>query len=454
MGRFGATPPVPDRHPAGWPNSKLPAKPMAALIAGWFGLSVSSLAGATIFVYDNSSSGSLSLSDQSAAYSGSADFDLSLSVPDDETAPCGLVRALSHYGPSAINTTSVCFQTIAFTSAERRTPRSALTEASWEFTVGDADTIFEMFYVWEAGAISWALEDLTLNSVVATDTGSGGFGGNRWTGTLLLDHSYQLTQMAQTGSSSDELAQMDFWVGADVVFLESEIELDSPAGVPVASGGAWDGGTCIAGETQSFTFTIRNTGEGVLSGLAAVIEGADAAEFSVSMPAGTTVPPGGSVAFSLTAAPSTGGSKAGTLRITSNDADENPYLVQLSAFSLSSADDSDHDGMNDAGEFKLSSLGFDWQVAQSEMVAVYFSSANTNGLYTTSQVQALHVGSPLLARDPASGIVTLTLQLYQSADLLYYEPMPMDDAIIDEDGKLVFRFSPPGNTAFYRLSAR
>jgi hypothetical protein len=427
---------------------------MAALAGTLLLMSISGLRGATIVVYDDFSTGSASLSGLSSAYSGSADFDLSLSIPADETTPLGVVRTLSHYGPSAMNTSGDCFQTLAFTSAERRDPRSAQAETYWEFTVGDADSTFQMISFWDSGAFSWALEDLTLNSVIAADAATGGYGGYQHTGTLLQGHSYRLSQMAQTGSSSDEFAQMDFHVDADVVFLESEIELDSPGGVPVASGGAWDGGTCIAGEPLSFSFTIRNTGEGVLSGLAAVIEGADAADFSVSMPAGTTVPPGGNVAFSLTAAPTTAGSKAGTLRITSNDADENAYLVQLSAFSLSAADDSDHDGMNDAGEFKLSSMGFDWQVPQAEMVSAYFAAANTNGLYTTSQLQALHVGSPLLARDPTSGIFTLTLQLYQSADLLNYEPMPMTDAIIDEDGKLVFGFSPPGDTAFYRLSAQ
>ena len=239
-------------------------------------------------------------------------------------------------------------------------------------------------------------------------------------------------------------------------WLMPEIGLDLPGGVPVASGGSWDAGVCLVGEPKTFPITIQNTGEGELSGLAASFEGTDPAEFSASFPQGTTVPSGGSVTCNLVAAPATGGSKSATLRITSNDADENPYLVQLSALSLSAADDSDSDGMNDAGEYKLSALGFDRLVPQSAMVAAYFDSATTNGLYSRSQVQALHVGTPLLARDPGTGMFTLTLGLEQSPDLLQFVPMPMSaaDVSVKDDGRLEFRFNPPGNTAFFRLSSQ
>ncbi|MEI6916302.1 MAG: hypothetical protein WCL39_14300 [Armatimonadota bacterium] len=421
-------------------------------------MSLSGLAAAAVVVYDDYAASSLLLSDQSMTYSGSADFDIDLSARSSEFPynTC-YIRALSHYGPSTMNTSGVCFQTIALTGAEHITPRIAQADAVWEFTVADSDTTFSMFALRELGTYSWALMDLTLDSLIATAACSGGMGGNVLEGSLLLGHSYRLTESVRTGLTSDELAQLDFGVGTDVIFaLQPELDLQLPGGEAVANGGSWDGGACIIGEPQAFSFTIRNTGAQVLSGLAASVEGANATDFLVNLPAGISIPPRGSVVFNLTVAPTTGGTKSATLRITSNDTDENPYLVQLSALALSATNDADGDGMSDAGEFKLRSLGFDWQVAQPEMVTAYFAAATTNGLYTKSQVQAMHVGSPLLVRDPVTGMFTLTLGLHQSTDLLHYEPMPMSatNATIDGDGRLELRFPPSGNAAFFRLSAQ
>ena len=41
--------------------------------------------------------------------------------------------------------------------------------------------------------------------------------------------------------------------------------------------------------------------------------------------------------------------------------------------------------MNDAAEFLLNPLGFDWQVAQPALVGVLFSNANASGFFTKAQ---------------------------------------------------------------------
>ncbi|MCX6874938.1 MAG: choice-of-anchor D domain-containing protein [Verrucomicrobia bacterium] len=235
-----------------------------------------------------------------------------------------------------------------------------------------------------------------------------------------------------------------------------EIEVEQPLGTPIADGGSLDFGVCIVGVPKSLTFTIKNTGTGELSGLGITIDGANATDFTLLAAPGVQVPAGGSTTFELRFAPSTGGSKSASLHLASNDADENPFDIALAGRALSATMDTDGDGMNDVGEFMLTTLGFDWQVPQPALVRTYFDAANVNGLFTRDQVQALHVGTPLLVRDPVSGMFKLTIGIEKSVDLLEFLPFPMTapQVIINAAGCLEFSFLPSDNAAFYRLECR
>jgi hypothetical protein len=81
---------------------------------------------------------------------------------------------------------------------------------------------------------------------------------------------------------------------------------------------------------------------------------------------------------------------------------------------------------------------------------------NAHGLYNLSQVQALHVGTPLLAKDSASGKFKLTVGVAKSTDLINFSPMPIEagGATINADGKMEYQFTAPDNAAFYRLESR
>lgn len=235
-----------------------------------------------------------------------------------------------------------------------------------------------------------------------------------------------------------------------------EIAVEQPLESPVLDGGSRDFGPCIVGVSQSLTFTIKNSGTGELAGLGITIDGANAADFTLTAPPALQVPINGSTSFELRFAPSAGGSKSATLHLTSNDADENPFDIQLAGWALSSANDTDGDGMNDVGEFMLAALGFDWQVKQLALVKTYFDAANVNGLFTSKQIQALHIGTPLLVRNPASGLFKLTIGIDKSSDLLDFQPFPMTAAqtLINAEGKLEFTFSSSDDAAFYRLESR
>jgi uncharacterized delta-60 repeat protein len=229
---------------------------------------------------------------------------------------------------------------------------------------------------------------------------------------------------------------------------------------PLGDGGAGVAfGTLLAGQTGTAReFTITNTGSGHLANLAAVIDGPDAADFNVGELSATDIPAGpGTANFTVTFHPSSAGAKSATLRIPSNvPGTANPFDVPLAGRALSHDQDSDGDGLNDASEFQMAALGFDWEVSQPSLVTTYYAGANGAGLFTPAQVQALHVPSPLLERDPATGIFTLVITVEKSTTLApaSFELLPMTAPQVTlHDGKLLFRFSSPENAAFFRLSA-
>lgn len=263
---------------------------------------------------------------------------------------------------------------------------------------------------------------------------------------------FNKVRLSMTGPGGGTIYFDDFHFES---WLPPEIEVELPATTPIASGATWNAGTVIAGEPQQANVVIRNTGEGHLLNLNASVEDATGTTFSLALSAGSSIPPGSQQTFLLSTAPTTSGSKAAVLRIASNDADENPFVIHLQATALSTLDDSDSDGMNDAGEHKLAALGFDRTVPQSALVQAYFSAANTNGLFTTSQVHAIHAGAPILSRDPISGVFTLTLGLQRSTNLQNFDPMPMSGSQVNVngEGKVQLQFNGSGNAAFYRIGA-
>jgi hypothetical protein len=88
--------------------------------------------------------------------------------------------------------------------------------------------------------------------------------------------------------------------------------------------------------------------------------------------------------------------------------------------------------------------------------AEILDSPNAHGLYNLSQVQALNVGTPLLARDAASGKFKLTVKAKKSTDLVNFSDLPFSagDAVINGNGEMEFQFASPDNAAFFRIESR
>jgi hypothetical protein len=82
--------------------------------------------------------------------------------------------------------------------------------------------------------------------------------------------------------------------------------------------------------TRTFDYTIRNTGQIPLTGLGLSMGGSNPADFPVLFWSGqTNLEPGQRANFSVRIAPTSPGSKSGTLAISSNDGDENPFLIRF-----------------------------------------------------------------------------------------------------------------------------
>lgn len=134
---------------------------------------------------------------------------------------------------------------------------------------------------------------------------------------------------------SDDMDENPFHIALEGTATAPEIVVEQPADFPLVDG-AGSVGMAVPWN-QVKTFTIRNTGTADLTGLALSLHGAQAGNFTLGIPGATTLAPGGSTTFTVTAiTPQTApiGYRVATLRIASNDADENPFDVALTLSSI------------------------------------------------------------------------------------------------------------------------
>jgi hypothetical protein len=88
-------------------------------------------------------------------------------------------------------------------------------------------------------------------------------------------------------------------------------------------------GSISPGNSAVKTVTISNVGTADLTGLGITIDGADAADFTLTASPTAPIAPGGSTTFAVTFTPTTSGPKTAALHITSNDPNENSFDLTL-----------------------------------------------------------------------------------------------------------------------------
>ncbi|MGJ8726365.1 MAG: choice-of-anchor D domain-containing protein [Roseibacillus sp.] len=114
--------------------------------------------------------------------------------------------------------------------------------------------------------------------------------------------------------------------------LAPEIAVENSLGTDLASTlSTQNFGSLLLGDTSPpETFTICNNGSAPLTGLVATLSGSDTSEFALNTNlTGTTLAPGECITVEVTYTPTTESSHTATLEIASNDADENPFLINL-----------------------------------------------------------------------------------------------------------------------------
>jgi predicted esterase len=235
-----------------------------------------------------------------------------------------------------------------------------------------------------------------------------------------------------------------------------DIAVKHPDGSALANGGTQDFGNTVTGASVSLILAIANTGNSALTGLTITKGGTNADDFTVTTGPVVPVQPATETTFTIQMSAATAGEKTASFSIASNDPDENPYVIHLTGRVLSFSIDTDADGLSDAAELAWQGLDFNWQVSQPTLVAGFLANANRAGLHTTAQVQALHVGTPLIARNPATGEVKLTIGVKKSIDLEHFFALPLTSGttVVNGVGDLEFTFTPPDAAAFFRLESR
>ncbi|MFO1486771.1 MAG: choice-of-anchor D domain-containing protein [Verrucomicrobiaceae bacterium] len=114
--------------------------------------------------------------------------------------------------------------------------------------------------------------------------------------------------------------------------LACEIAVEEPASNDLTDGTASrDFGSLPVGQSAMKTFVIRNTGYVDLTGLAVTKSGANAVDVTTGSLGATTLAPGASTTFTVTFTPSVAGTRNAAIQIASNDADENPFDIALTA---------------------------------------------------------------------------------------------------------------------------
>ncbi len=146
------------------------------------------------------------------------------------------------------------------------------------------------------------------------------------TGSQTIKWTYSKDGSAASGSDAA-------WVDG-VVFTPAsspEIAVEQPVGTDLTDGGADInfGSVSLGSSSSPSTFTIRNTGTANLTGIAVTKTGTHNADYAIGALGATTLAPGASTTFTVTFTPGGSGSRVAALQIASNDANENPFDINL-----------------------------------------------------------------------------------------------------------------------------
>ncbi|HYF35096.1 MAG TPA: choice-of-anchor D domain-containing protein, partial [Prosthecobacter sp.] len=141
------------------------------------------------------------------------------------------------------------------------------------------------------------------------------------------------TRGAVVRIASNDGNENPFDIEVEGTGLAPEVVVEGPdgAGLTDNAGTVNLGGAVIGNQGAAQTFVIRNAGNSQLTGLQVSATGAGSADFVIGGPGAASLAPGASTNFTVTFSPLAAGNKAAVIKVVSNDADENPFDVNVSA---------------------------------------------------------------------------------------------------------------------------
>ena len=144
------------------------------------------------------------------------------------------------------------------------------------------------------------------------------------------DRAYEIALQSDGGlvlaGESFNGTNTDMAVARYVGSLAAEIVVEDQAGTPLVDGAS---GVDFGSAATSRVFTIRNTGTAALTGVHGNLDGANAADFTITQPVTTVLVPGAAISFTITFAPGASGARLASLHVISNDADEGSFDIGL-----------------------------------------------------------------------------------------------------------------------------
>lgn len=187
-------------------------------------------------------------------------------------------------------------------------------------------------------------------------------------------------------------------------YPDAEIAVENPVGSPLTTGSSTvNFGVVAIGSSKTETFTVRNsaTATATLTGLALSKSGAASTDYTLGTLGATSLAPGDSTTFDVTYTPSAGGTRTAAIEITSNDGDENPFIISLTGNNYVDAP------FNSGTDIPIIAAGYTVPTGRSLGVTLGFAPPPGTALVAVSNTAATPINGTFLDL-PQGGLITAT----------------------------------------------